>query len=337
MPTPWSRLEAEALELHSPPHRSKGTRDTYRQALREYRLTVHPRTASDLAPIGIGRFVAASSSTRSWRTTHKLLRALRATARYALACGYIRNDPFGFRSPSQWLETSRRNVTEDTRPPLHLTPHDVRRLLDQVDAEALCGSWQASRLRALIYTLAFTGARKREVLGLKCNDVDTTARVLWIRTNDRRGLKTARSAAPLALTLELHQVLTSWIPSTGSIWLFPNVTRSGPWLGGGPDNKAIDHVRDLGRRAGIPGLTMLRFRHTIGTLAEAWGFSELELQRWLRHARTRTQDHYRAADIATLQLSASRITYPPGTRQCTPSPTPSSSSPSSPHPAGSLN
>jgi integrase len=69
------------------------------------------------------------------------------------------------------------------------------------------------------------------------------------------------------------------------------------------------HIAALGERAGVPGLTILAFRHTVGTLAEAWGIGELALQRLLRHSQPATQQHYRHPDLALMRQAVARIRF----------------------------
>ena len=72
-------------------------------------------------------------------------------------------------------------------------------MLATADSEALAGSWLARRLRAVVYTLAFTGAHKAEVLGLRLADVDLSRETIAFRSHPKRRLKRAARAAVLPI------------------------------------------------------------------------------------------------------------------------------------------
>lgn len=302
-----AQLREELLSLYAPPLRAKATRSKVRQVLDELAQLSRVTTTRDLSPATIARWLASPPRPRRPETWRSLLRTLRAICRYAVFRGYARTDPFEWRPPSAWLPDS----AEETAPfDRHRSALEIRRVLDQADAEAASGSWPTLRLRALVYLYAFTGCRRNEALGLMVADFDLPRRVLTIRTNPRRPLKTKQSGQPLALAAPLAVICAAWLPITGSVWAFPGIDRRGPWIGGGPGNRAADQLRELGRRAGVPGLSPGSFRHTFGTLAETWGLGELELQRWLRHTNPRTQRAYRKADLDNLTTTALKIAYP---------------------------
>ena len=109
---------------------------------------------------------------------------------------------------------------------------------------------------------------------------------------------------------ELAEILRRWMAQCGSEWVFPGVTKKRPWTGGPPGHKPLDCVKAVGVRSGISNLTILDFRHTIGTLAEQWGMGELELMRWLRHTRPSTQAWYRKQpDDSGMRATAAKITF----------------------------
>lgn len=294
----------QLIALYGPP-RAKKTRAKLRQVLGEIRAIRGVRRTSDLTPATIQKWMD-SHPDRKPITAHSLLRSLRKACSYAKTMGYLKVDPFDFRSPSEWLLIDEADDVEDFD--RHRTADEVSRLLALLDREASLGSWESGRLKALVYTFAFTGMRKMEALGLKVADVDLPNRTIFIRTNEKRKLKTRGSGQPVGIAERLAVALAEWMPRTGCGWLFPGKTLAGPWLFGGPRFRPLDQVKAAGERAGVPGLTMLAFRHTIGTLAEGADLGELELQRWLRHTRRRTQDAYRKkGDIAVIHGTARKI------------------------------
>jgi hypothetical protein len=66
----------------------------------------------------------------------------------------------------------------------------------------------------------------------------------------------------------------------------------------------------LGRRAGVPGLTIASFRKTIGTYAKAWGLGQLELKALLRHSNVETQSWYDEEPVESLRPATAKIMFP---------------------------
>ncbi len=301
MSTAWSQFTEDVLALYLPPIRRLATYRKMRQVLGEF-AAFCPTTA-ELTPAAIAGWLQAHPERRP-ETTLALLRTLRAACTYGVLISALDANPFVWRKPTAWVDWD----VPELEPPVH-SAEEMARVLALADQEAAGGAWKAARLRALIYTYAYLGARKREVLGLRIEDVDLAGGSIAIRTNRRRGLKTKSSSSHLPIPAELGRVLAAWMPLCGCDWLFPGATRQGPWLEGPPGLKAIDEIKALGIRAGIEGLTIASFRHTFASLAEGWNMSELELQRLLRHSRIRTQRAYRHELPAVLREAGAKVHF----------------------------
>jgi integrase len=300
----FAAFTLDVLALYGAPMRRKATRAKMQQVLEEFgRLCRRP---SDLTPSAIAAWIAAHPGRRP-STVAALLTSLRAACRYGAKWGYLERNPFEFRAPREWVDWD----AEELPPPVH-APAAMARVLSLADLEALGGPWQAARLRALVYTASYTGARKRELLGLPVADVDLEAGLIRITTNARRGLKTRASRACLPIPGPLAAVLSEWLPICGSAWVFPGARRSAPWLEGSAGGKALDQLKALGIRAGVPGMTFQSCRHTFASLAETWGFSELALQRQLRHSSPFTQRGYRHELPELLRAAGERVSYRAG-------------------------
>lgn len=304
MPRPvrWEAFVAEVLELYAPPLRRPATGRKVRQVLTE--LAPHCRSARDLSPAAVARWLRGHPGRRP-ATVRTLLSSLRAACHYGESRGYL-SSPFRFRALRAWL-------TQDDPEPIrrHRSAAEIGRVLLAADAEALGGPWEARRLRAVVYALAFTGARAREVLGLHRDDVDLAAGLLRIRPNDRRPLKTRSSRRELPIAAPLLPVLAGWLGRSDrpSEWAFPHGDLTGPWLSGTVASRALGRVRGLGDRAGVPGLTLLSFRHSFATAAEGWGLGELAVRRLLGHGRPQTQETYRHPDPEQLRPAVGRVRF----------------------------
>lgn len=299
---PWPAFVAEVLSLYDPPVRRPATRRKVAQVLAE--LGGHCRSTGDFSAPAISRWLAAHAGRRQ-ATVRSLLSSLRAAARYGCHRGYLA-DPFLFRPLAGWLPG------EEPEPiRRHRSAAEIGRVLLEADRAAQDGRWEARRLRALVYALAFTGARAREILGLHAGDVDLAGRLVRIQPNGRRPLKTRASRRQLPIAAPLLPVLEDWIGRADrpSEWVFPHSGLSGPWLSGTIASRALGQVRRLGEAAGVPGLTLLAFRHTFATAAEAWGLGELAVQRLLGHSRPQTQRGYRHADPEQFREAVERIRF----------------------------
>jgi integrase len=300
---PFERFQAEVLALYQPPCRRAATRAKVRQVLGEFAATC--KSTRDLDPARIADWMAAHPE-RSAATRRSLLSSLRAACSYGVFKHYL-SSPFDFRSLDAWIPKDEIEEPEQFR--RYRSAAEIGRVLRRADQEAQDGRWEAQRLRAAIYCWSYTGAGNREILGLRITDLDLGARVITVRSHPRRRLKTGARAAILPIAPPLVDVLAGWTPLPGCEWLFPHSRRTGPWLHGPAGCKALDQVKQLGERAGVPELTILALRHSVATLAEGWGIGELMLQRILRHARRQTQRHYRHQDIQQLLEAAAKITY----------------------------
>jgi integrase len=292
----------EVLALYEPPMRRVATYRKMSQVLAEFGAIC--RRPEDLTPSSVAAWIAAHPGRRP-ATVESYLRSLRAACTYGITSGVLVQNPFSYRAPSRWVDWD----VPELPAPVH-SAEEIARVLEHADAEAQGGDWKAARLRAVVYAFAFTGARRRELLALAVADVDLASGTIRIGTNARRCLKTKSSAAQIPVPATLAAVLEDWIPRCGSAWLFPGVRRLGPWLEGPAGAKALDQVKALGLRAGVPGLTIASFRHTFASLAEGWGIGELALQRQLRHTRIRTQLAYRHPLPEALRDVATKVHFP---------------------------
>jgi integrase len=300
-PVPFAQFQTEILTLYGT--NRIATYRKMRQVLEEF-SSLCP-TTDKLDPVAIASWMSAHRDRAAW-THRSLLSTLRSACSYGDFKRYLRN-PFGFRPLDKWIPADELEEAEDFR--RHRSAEEVRRVLARADLEALTGDWDARRLRAAIYAWAFTGAGKLEVLGLRVCDLDLPGRLIRVRSHSRRRLKTGARHAVLPVAEPLAVVLGDWLPRTGCEWLFPHKLRTGPWFHGRPGKRPLDEAKALGDRAGVEGLTILDFRHTIGTLAEGWGIGELMLQRLLRHARRQTQQHYRHPDLELMRQAAEKIRF----------------------------
>jgi integrase len=303
----WVRFSEEILELYEPPIRSKGTWYKIRQVL-QVLSKVGVKSPRDLTPRTVNRFVRELEPGRSPATVAGLLAYLKITCGYAIFKKYTDSNPFDFRA--DWIRADPVDPDGPSPPGRSHSAEEIRTLFELLDVEAAGGGWKEARLQSLVYTLAFLGLRKMEALQLQLGDLSLDNRTVAIRSRRRHRGKTRASRAELVMPADLHQVLATWLPRTGSLWVFPGVTGKGPWTGGMVGHRPLDCVKAAGRRAGIANLTILDFRHTLATLADSMGMGELELMSWLRHTNPRTMGWYRKkTDLSSKRSTAEKITF----------------------------
>lgn len=300
----FARFKSEILGLYSPPQRRKATHAKMDKVLREV-AELGVRRTSDLTPGLIVRWLADHDHRRP-ATNRSYLGSLRAACNIGRKLGWLRVTPWEVRA--DWIPSDQ----EDDAEPLarrHLTVLEIVRLIDQADADAILGDWQAARLQALIYTYVYTGLRKAEALGLLAADVNLESRSISVRGRRSRRLKTRSSRRLVAIHPELAVVLRRWVPRTGCEWLFPAIRREAAWLNGTTGYRALDHVQALAGRCGIDGVTIQCFRRSIATHARRFGLGPLEVKDLLGHSSERTQEWYLEDDLEDQHAAIGKIDY----------------------------
>jgi integrase len=202
----------------------------------------------------------------------------------------------------------------------HHPQEDIRRVLEllktEIGQEQGWPRWRARRLYALVATFAYTGLRRDEALNLHAEDIDFDLRMIMLVERSKR-MKTEKSAQPVPMPAALVPILEGWLEHWADgpeglpecPFLFPGVTRVGPWNGGPPGHRPIDQIKAAGERAGVQGFTFLSLRHSYATHAESWGLSAAMIQRVLRHTTLGTQKHYRHADVDNMRNAVDGIGF----------------------------
>ena len=145
---------------------------------------------------------------------------------------------------------------------------------------------------------------------LRWIDVDQANRVLFVTERDGRA-KTVNSCQSVPIPASAATVLEEWRASAGGgDFVFRQMEQDRPWNCAQPGYRPTDQLRMLGERADVPGLTLLSLRHSWATHAEsAWGLTEAQIQRVLRHTNPRTQRGYRHADMNNLRKLSDDIRF----------------------------
>ena len=167
---------------------------------------------------------------------------------------------------------------------------DIRQLFIYVDS--VSEPSKKAFYRALIYALAFTGARIGEIASLQLEDVMERELGIYIRAEKSEASRTLR--VPQNVISVLMDYVRVFRPRTDQRALFT-----------GPKGKmSADRLRlvvkKIGREAGIPRLHSHAFRHRVATSLFNAGADLREVQQWLGHieaSSTRVYDHADRAQV----------------------------------------
>lgn len=300
---PFAEFQTRLLRLYTPPIRAKSTWYAMRRALREFVERTGINTTADFRTDCVALYVS-SRSRENVNTTISRLRCLRTASFFAKDEGWMDRVP-------QWSRLFPRSAPPCVR--RHYGYDEVKELLRCLAEETRAGEWKAHRLFAVTALVAYTGLRKLEALRMHVDDLDVVRGVAFVVPRHR--LKTESSAAPIPLPPELLPILRGWLPRAGTPWLFPGVTKVGPWTGGAPGYRALDELRKVGERVGLSEVTWHGLRHTLGKLMiHRFGLTRDQAKSVLRHSDVRTtEDFYlHRDDLDSLRMIGRSISFRPG-------------------------
>lgn len=169
-----------------------------------------------------------------------------------------------------------KNLKEDNKIERYLTPEQTTRLLAAVRHS------QNSLLASIVAFLLFTGARKREALDAKWQDIDWRQKLWRIpKTKSGKVRYVPLSSGALKLLRELKE---KDYPTIEHIFANPRTGR--PFV-------SIFYSWDTARKeAGLPELRIHDLRHSFASFLVNAGRSLYEVQELLGHADIRTTSRY---------------------------------------------
>jgi len=337
---PWARFSKHVLRVYATAcatgkPAAPATMAKVRQVLRDVGELLGPEgTTAGLTTDLVMRYMDHPS--RVQNTKASLNSTLRAICTIAVDEGWLLRSPFKIRKGLV--------AREEPEGKQYLEEWEVAAIFElmekEMEGKTGWALWRAHRLFVACVLLAYTGARKREILELRIEHVHLDRGIIDMpRRTGRRSLKTAKSAQPLPIPDRALPILARWIevvkgplplvtgtgfhgrmrtlalskpPDPG--WLFPNCFGTGPWVGGSKGYTPLDRFKAVAKRAGVPNAKLKWYRHTFATLSEKWGIKELMLQRLLRHTTPVTQKCYRHPDEQNMRAAVRDIGFgpPPG-------------------------
>lgn len=217
-------------------------------------------------------FITRLSQTVSRKTVLNVLSTFSSMLTRARRWGYIceKVDISELVLPKEEVKTEAR----------FFTPDQVRKIIAAA----------SEPFHAIFSTVAMTGIRAGELLGLKVEDIDFVERLIFIRRSVNRGhVQTVKSRAskkplpmpaPLAAILETH--LKTWRPNPDQ-WLFAN-RRGRPFAADKVVMKKLWPILDA---LEIPRCGLHAFRHTHSSMLLDVGAPPQVAQAQLRHSDPR--------------------------------------------------
>jgi site-specific recombinase XerD len=187
---------------------------------------------------------------------------------------------------------------------VYLVEDEIRRLLDAPDTTTAPGR----RDRAILVTLAFTGLRLQELVGLDPTDVDfsrATLRVLGKGRKER--LVPMNGSVVEALTCYLEDA--GRVPAPGERALFLN-RFGGRLTGRSVENIVAAHLRAAGLTR--PGLSPHKLRHSFATLLHSRQVDLVDIQTLMGHASLASTQVYTHTDAERLRGAIEKIPTPKG-------------------------
>ena len=218
------------------------------------------RDLASIKPVEIERWAAKLSETRAASTVNHHLNDLSNMFKTAL------RDEIVTRNPVSVIE----KPEADERDAKWLEVSEAALLLEA--ARRHHGHHTANPyIYEIIATLLLTGARLREVLGLEVDDLDLTEKMVLIRPNDWRLLKTRKSKREVPLWPQLEEILRAYLlrrereAPLGRL-LFPSPKKSPEG-----EEQMLDNIRKILDSVAVSAgfakgeITSIQFRHTYAT------------------------------------------------------------------------
>jgi len=208
---------------------------------------------------------------------------------------------FDFCVERKYLQTSPaapiHNPKKPKKLPVFLIANELKRLLSAPDRS----DWRGRRDYAIIVTLAFTGMRLKEIIGLDLDDVDLTSR-------DVRVVGKGSKERLIPLNGVVVESLTDYLrerPATPEPALF--LGRAGRRIA----PRTIENlVAKYAKQAGIfkKGISPHKLRHTFATLLHMKDVDILEIQSLLGHSSITSTQIYTHTHTGKLKSAVEKLT-----------------------------
>lgn len=217
-------------------------------------------------------FITALSQKASRKTVLNVTSTLSSMFKRAKSWGYICE-----KIDVGQLVLPKEEIAPEAR---FFTPNQVRSIIEAAQEP----------FRTMFATVAMTGIRAGELLGLKVEDIDFAQRLLFIRRSVNRAhvqtVKSKASKKPVPMQTYLAEILENHLKNfrqTPEQWLFAN-QRNRPYSA---DKVVMTKLWPILDALKIPRCGLHAFRHTLSSLMLEGGASPAVAQAQLRHSDPR--------------------------------------------------
>ena len=197
--------------------RNTNTRQTYGIAVTAFLDCAQSYGVTHLSQI---QRIHVAAYIESLKETHKTASTKTKIAAIRMLCDFLVKERVLEENPAMNVRTEKlRYTTGETS---YRAPSEIRDLLDSIEPERSVDL----RDRALIATMAYSFARVSATIGMDVEDVFTQGRQLWMRLNEKGGVKHS-----MPCHHELEEFLDVYLTETGLVGksktpLFPRATLS---------------------------------------------------------------------------------------------------------------
>lgn len=237
------------------------------------------------------------------RTINQVMALVRSILRFAVTNGHV---PV---SPTDRLGRGKLMLPVDKAklaPPIG-TAEDVGRVLEAI--RQIGEETHRPVLYGLFATLAYTGLRRGEAMGLRWSDVDLKRRLITVRRSYEGRTKSGKDrlvpiAAALVPILERHKLADPW---KGAL-VFPNAEGGACYS---KNSKPGDVLAQALKRCNLPRIRVHDLRHVFASFFVMGGGDIFTLQRILGHSTPQiTSDTYAHLAPDHLAGQGDRVSFP---------------------------
>jgi integrase len=208
---------------------------------------------------------------------------------YALENGYIDSNPVALVKRSSKLFTKAKSNNSE-----YFTADEMEKMLnDQFEGATDKERLDHAFMVAFLYVAFLTGARTGEIMALKWEDIDFSAKTITIRRSIRRGtisVTKTDTVRVVPMVRRLTDVLLKWKDNTHGEYVFPIPNKGTPYR----DSRGIvdSKFKPMLKRLEIPYKILYSTRATFASIAVEKGISVPIVSTCLGHSNIATTQRY---------------------------------------------
>jgi len=251
----------------------------------------------------IGKGEDAEERPMATRTINLVMALVRSILRFAVSNGHIPASPTDRIGRGKLMLA----VDKPKREPPIRSAQDVGRVLEEI--RKIGEETHRPVLHGLFATLAYTGLRRGEAMGLRWSDVDLERRLITVRRSYEGRTKSGKDRvvpipAELVPILKQHRLADPW---KGEL-VFPNEEGGTCFSKNSKPGKVLELAL---RRCGLPRIRVHDLRHVFASYFVMGGGDIFTLQRILGHSTPQiTSDTYAHLAPGHLAGQGDRVSFP---------------------------